>query len=306
MAVAVSTGQRRPLRARLNRWTGLLYISPWIAGLLIFTGYPFLYSLYLSFTDWKGIGDKSFVGFDNYTRMFGDDPLFMKSVWNTAFYTIFAVPGGMIIAFLLALLLNQRVRLMPIFRMAFYLPSVTAGVATAVLWIHILGPDGAVNKLLGVFGIEGPNWFGSTTWAMPGLILMSFWSVGQNMVIYLAALQSVPDDLYDAAEIDGANSWQRTRHVTFPMITPAVFLTMILGIINSFQTFTVALIITNGGPNDATTFVLLHIYNNAFRYFQLGYASAMAWVLFLILLVFTLIQFGLARRWVFYQGELTS
>ncbi|NEE03132.1 carbohydrate ABC transporter permease [Phytoactinopolyspora halotolerans] len=315
MALAVDTGsgsgtgtggpRRAPVKTRLRRWTGLLYISPWIAGLLIFTAYPFAYSFYLSFTDWKGIGAKNFVGVDNYTSMFTDDPLFMKSVWNTAYYTIISVPGGMILAFFLALLLNQRVRFMPIFRVAFYLPSVTIGVATAVLWIHILGPDGAFNDLLGLFGIRGPNWFASETWAMPGLILMSFWGIGQNMIIYLAALQSVPQDLYDAAEIDGANSVQRTRHVTFPMITPAIFLTLILGIINSFQTFTVALIVTNGGPNDATTFVLLHIYNNAFRYFQLGYASAMAWVLFLLMLVFTLIQFGLARRWVFYQGEVT-
>lgn len=300
-----ATAQQRRAQFRTRKLTGMAYVSPWIAGFAIFTVYPFAYSLYLSMTSWNGIGPKSFVGLSNYKQMFTADPLFLKSIWNTAYYMIFSLPGQMLVAFFLALLLNERVRFMPIFRVAFYLPSVTAGVATAVLWVYILGPDGVVNQFLSIFGVQGPNWFGSTSWAMPGLIIMSFWGVGQTMIIYLAALQSVPKDLYDSAQIDGANSIQRTRHVTFPMITPVIFLTLILGVINSAQTFTVALVITNGGPNDSTLFILLYIYNNAFRFFKLGYASAMAWVLFLMMLLFTLVQFLLARRWVFYQGEMT-
>lgn len=304
MALA-ATAQQPRRKIQFRKLTGLGYVAPWIAGFALFTVYPFAYSLYLSMTSWTGIGPKQFVGLHNYVQMFTDDPLFLKSLWNTAYYMIFSLPGQMLVAFLLAILLNQRVRLMPVFRVAFYLPSVTAGVATAVLWVYILGPDGVVNQFLSLFGLQGPNWFGSTTWAMPGLIIMSFWGVGQTMVIYLAALQSVPKDLYDSAEIDGANSLQRTRHVTFPMITPVIFLTLILGVINSAQTFTVALVITNGGPNNSTLFILLYIYNNAFRFFKLGYASAMAWMLFLMMLLFTAVQFVLARRWVFYQGEMT-
>jgi multiple sugar transport system permease protein len=209
----------------------------------------------------------------------------------------------MLLAFLVAILLNERVRFVPLFRTLFYLPSVTSGVATVVLWVWILHPQGLLNRGLALLGIPGPNWFGSTTWALPGLILMSLWNIGSTMVIYLAGLQGVPQQLYDAAEIDGANAWQRTRFVTLPMLTPSIFLTLIMGIIGSFQIFTAALVATEGGPGYATMFVLLHVYFNAFRYFRIGYASAMAWGLFLVIMVATLIQFWLARRWVYYEGE---
>jgi multiple sugar transport system permease protein len=202
-----------------------------------------------------------------------------------------------------ALLLNERIRFMPLFRTLFYLPSVTSGVATVVLWVWILHPTGLFNRALALFGVAGPNWFGSTTWALPGLILMSFWNIGSNMVIYLAGLQGVPQQLYEAAEIDGANAFQRVRYVTLPMMTPSIFLTLILGIIGSFQVFTAALVATEGGPGYATLFVLLHIYFNAFRFFRMGYASALAWVLFLIIMGFTILQFWLASRWVYYEGE---
>lgn len=300
--LAPSARWRLP-RVRRREWLGLLYISPWLIGFAIFTAYPFFWSIQLSFMDWKGIGTPRFIGVANYVRMFTDDEPFLISIRNTLVYTLVHVPGTMALAFMIALLLNERVRFMPLFRTLFYLPSVTSGVATVVLWVWILHPTGLFNRLLAVFGIPGPNWFGSTTWALPGLILMSFWNIGGNMLIYLAGLQGVPQQLYDAAEIDGANSWQRVRFVTIPMMTPSIFLTLILGIIGSFQVFTAALVATEGGPGYATTFVLLHLYYNAFRYFRMGYASAIGWVLFVIIMAFTAVQFRLASRWVYYEGE---
>jgi multiple sugar transport system permease protein len=295
--------QWRLPKVRRREWLGLLYISPWLVGFAIFILYPFVWSIQLSFMDWKGIGTPRFIGMANYVQMFTDDEPFLISIRNTLVYTFVHVPGTMVLAFLVALLLNERVRFMPVFRTFFYLPSVTSGVATVVLWVWILHPTGLLNRLLATVGIAGPNWFGSTTWALPGLILMSFWNIGNTMIIYLAGLQGVPQQLYDAAEIDGANSWQRVRYVTIPMMTPSIFLTLILGIIGSFQVFTAALVATEGGPGYATTFVLLHLYFNAFRYFRMGYASAIGWVLFMIIMAFTVLQFWLASRWVYYEGE---
>jgi multiple sugar transport system permease protein len=290
-------------RVRRREWQGLLYIAPWIIGFLIFIVYPFIWSIQLSFMEWKGIGTPKYIGFENYVTLFTDDGPFLISIRNTLVYTAVHVPGVMILAFLVALLLNENVRFMPLFRTLFYLPSVTSGVATVVLWVWILHPTGLLNRTLDLVGIPGPNWFGSTTWALPGLILMSLWNIGGNMVIYLAGLQGVPQQLYDAAEIDGANALQRVRYVTLPMMTPSIFLTLILGIIGSFQVFTAALVATEGGPGYATLFVLLHIYYNAFRFFRMGYASALGWVLFVIIMAFTIIQFWLANRWVYYEGE---
>lgn len=294
---------RRWPHVRRREWLGLLYIAPWLIGFLIFIVYPFVWSIQLSFMEWKGIGTPKYIGLENYVNLFTDDEPFLISIRNTLVYTAIHVPGVMILAFLVALLLNENARFMPLFRTLFYLPSVTSGVATVVLWVWILHPTGLLNRGLALFGIDGPNWFGSTTWALPGLILMSLWNIGGDMVIYLAGLQGVPKQLYDAAEIDGANAWQRVRYVTLPMMTPSIFLTLILGIIGSFQVFTAALVATEGGPGYSTLFVLLHIYYNAFRYFRMGYASALAWVLFVIIMVFTIIQFWLANRWVYYEGE---
>ncbi|MCE7987572.1 MAG: sugar ABC transporter permease [Caldilinea sp. CFX5] len=290
-------------RVRRREWQGLLYVAPWLIGFLIFIVYPFIWSIQLSFMEWKGIGTPKYIGVENYVNLFTDDEPFLISIRNTLVYTAVHVPGVMVLAFLVALLLNERVRFMPLFRTLFYLPSVTSGVATVVLWVWILHPTGLLNRLLALVGIDGPNWFGSTTWALPGLILMSLWNIGGDMVIYLAGLQGVPKQLYEAAEIDGANAWQRVRYVTLPMMTPSIFLTLILGIIGSFQVFTAALVATEGGPGYSTLFVLLHIYYNAFRYFRMGYASALAWVLFVIIMLFTIIQFWLANRWVYYEGE---
>ena len=288
---------------RWQRWSGLLFIMPWLITFLWFTLGPFIASIFLSFTNYRFIGTPTWVGFQNYANLFGDDPKFIRSIINTLYYTAVHVPGIMLLAFFVALLLNQKVKGQPIYRTAFYLPSVTAGVATAYLWILLLQPNGLINQFLGIVGIDGPTWLTSSTWAMPALILMSFWGLGTTMIIYLAALQGIPQHLYEAASVDGAGIVRKMWHVTVPMMTPAIFLTAVLQIIGSWQVFTQALIVTNGGPRDSTLFILLHLYRTGFEYFQMGYASAIAWVLFMIILVFTVIQFGVARRWVYYEGS---
>ena len=288
---------------RWQRWSGLLFIMPWLITFLWFTLGPFIASIFLSFTNYRFIGTPTWVGFQNYANLFGDDPKFIRSIINTLYYTAVHVPGIMLLAFFVALLLNQKVKGQAIYRTAFYLPSVTAGVATAYLWILLLQPNGLINQFLGIVGIDGPTWLTSSTWAMPALILMSFWGLGTTMIIYLAALQGIPQHLYEAASVDGAGVVRKMWHVTVPMMTPAIFLTAVLQIIGSWQVFTQALIVTNGGPRDSTLFILLHLYRTGFEYFQMGYASAIAWVLFMIILVFTVIQFGVARRWVYYEGS---
>ena len=284
-------------------WSGWLFALPWLIQFVFFIVAPFVASFYLSLTNYRFRGAPKVIGWDNYVELFSDDPLFWKSVVNTVYYTIIHVPGQIVIAFLIALLLNQNVRGIALWRTMFYLPSITAGVATAMLWIVILQPNGLLNQFLGIFGIPGPRWLTSTTWAMQGLILMSFWTVGTTMILYLAGLQGIPTHLYEAAEIDGAGPLRRVWHVTIPMMTPTIFLTVVLGIIGSFQVFTSALIVTSGGPANSTLFVLLYLYRKAFLIFQMGYASAIAWVLFVIILLFTVVQFAVARRWVHYEYE---
>ena len=287
---------------------GFLFILPWLVGFILFIAGPFFFSFFLSFTQWRLVGDIKWTGFNNYVQLLsGEDTRFVQSVYNTVFYVFFHVPGILIISFIVAGLLNRKVKGMALYRTAFYLPSITAGVATAVLWYWVLQPNGLLNLFLNVFlnpiGLDAPNWLGSTRWAMPGLIIMSFWSVGTTMIIYLAGFQGIPQHLYEAAEIDGAGWYGKIRHVTIPMMTPQIFLTLVLAVIGSFQVFTTALIVTEGGPADATLFLLLYLYWNGFRFFKMGYASAIAWLLFLIILFLTIVQFAFARKWVYYEGE---
>jgi multiple sugar transport system permease protein len=299
------TVARRRWSVRWRRWRGVLYVAPWCIGFIWFTLGPFLFSLYLSFSEWELLGPIEFVGLANYHQL-AQDPTFRKSLVNTAYYTAIHVPGLMLLAFGAALLLNEQIRGRALFRTAFFLPAITPGVASVLLWVWLLHPTGILNTFLGYLGVPRsaqPNWFASTDWAMPGLILMSFWGIGGVMVIYLAGLQGIPEHLYEAAALDGANWWNRLRHVTVPMMTPSIFFTMIVGVIGSFQSFASALIATEGGPANATLFVLLYLYYQAFRYFHMGYASAIAWVLFAIIMALTLLQFALARRWVYYEGE---
>ncbi|MBM4436796.1 MAG: sugar ABC transporter permease [Actinobacteria bacterium] len=305
-------------QARRNAfgWTwketqGFLFVLPWLVGFVLFTAGPFFFSFFLSFTSWRLVGEIKWLGLENYVSLIsGDDTRFVQSVYNTVYYVVFHVPGVLILSFAIAGLLNRKVKAMAFYRTAFYLPSITAGVATAVLWYWVLQPEGLLNNFLNVFlkplGVAGPNWLGSTTWAMPGLIIMSFWTVGTTMILYLAGFQGIPQHLYEAAEIDGAGWLGKVRNVTIPMMTPTIFLTLVLGIIGSFQVFTAALIVTEGGPADATLFLLLYLYWNGFRFFKMGYASAIAWILFAIILFMTVVQFAVAKRWVYYEGERSA
>ena len=291
-------------RLKLRRnVVGWLFIMPWFLGFLIFSLGPFLTSLWLSFTSWELIGPANWVGTRNFTTIFTEDQRFTKTLFNSLYYTVFYVPLTLVLAFFIALLLNEQVKGRALFRTAFYLPSVSSGVGTMLLWVWLLNNDGLVNYFLGVVGIDGPNWLGSTEWAMPALIMMSLWGLGGTMIIYLAGLQAIPQYLYEAVAIDGGGAWAKLRHVTFPQMTPSIFFTLIIGVIDSLQVFSAAYVMTEGGPADSTLFYLLYLYYQAFRYFRMGYASAMAWMLFLLILVLTIVQLRLARRWVYYEGQ---
>ncbi len=281
-----------------------LFISPWIIGFILFGAGPIIASAVISFTDWSLLSSPRWVGLANYERLF-TDRLFSVTVKNTFIYAIGSVSLGIVVGFLLALLLNQKVWGMSFFRTIFYLPSVVAGIATALLWVNIFHPDfGLINYTLGQFGIQGPGWLQSPTWAMPALIMMSVWGAGGGMVIYLAGLQSIPEHLYEAAALDGAGPLRKFWHITVPMMSPVIFFNMIVGIISSLQAFVLILVMTNGGPANSTLVYGLYLYRTAFQYFEMGYASAMAWVLFIIIMLITALQFRLASRWVYYEGGL--
>ena len=281
-----------------------IYILPWLIGFIVFMFGPLIYSLILTFTDAQMYGEWSFIGLDNYKEMFTTDPLFWKSLSNTAYYAFVSVPLGLIVAFFLATLLNMKLRGIAFFRTIFYLPSVTAGVAVILLWGWILNPSfGLLNYVLSLVGIQGPGWLSDPRWAMPAIILMSLWNVGPSMIIFLAGLQDIPEALYESASIDGAGWWVRTMRITLPLVTPTLFFNLIMGLIGAFQVFTQAYVLTSGGPMEATYVYLLHLYNNAFRYGRMAYGSALAWVLFIVILVLSLIVMGTSRRWVYYAGE---
>jgi multiple sugar transport system permease protein len=309
MATALKRFRRENQKARTRKASRseelqfYLFISPWLLGFIFFTGGPIIISMALSFTDWSVLKAPEFVGLANYTTMLGSDMFFRKALWNTVYYTVVGISLGMTLAFLVAVLLNQKLRGITLFRTFFYLPSLVTGVAVAVLWSWLLNPQfGLINHALSIFGIEGPEWLFNTKTAMPAMIVMSLWGIGGTMLIYLAGLQGIPEHLYEAAEIDGAGTFQKFRSVTVPLMTPVIFFNMIVGVIASFQVFTQFYVMTNGGPANATLVYVLYLYRNAFEYFKMGYASALAWVLFFIILLLTVIQFGLANRWVYYEG----
>jgi multiple sugar transport system permease protein len=285
---------------------GLSFTSPYLLGLAALTFYPVAASFYYSLCRYGVFSPPEFLGAANYTEMFARDPRLMTSFWNTFVYTIFAVPLGMVVALVLALLLNLKVRGQAFYRTFFFLPAIVPIVASSVLWIWVLNPQfGLINTVLRSLNVPEawiPNWLASPKWSKPALILMSTWGAGHTMILYLAALQEVPRELYEAAEIDGAGSWGRIVHVTLPMISPILFFTLVMGLIGSFQYFTQAWIMTSGGPADSTLFYSLYLFNQAFLNFRMGYASAMAWVLFLIILVATALVFRAAARRVHYEG----
>lgn len=283
-----------------------LFISPWLIGFFIFVAGPMLASLYFSFTEFSGFGSPEWVGLKNYVTLFTDDPLFRKSLWNTFFYTIFSVPLGLIAGYLLAVLLNSKVKYMPLFRTIFYLPSIVPAVASSLLFILIFQPQfGIANAILEFFGLPTSKWLYSEMMAKPTLIIMSLWGVGGGMIIYLAGLQDIPQSLYEAAELDGAGPLQKFFKITIPMTSNVIFFNLIMGIIGSFQIFTQAYIVSDGkgGPNNATLFYVLYLYQNAFQYFKMGYASALAWILFIITVVFTFLVFRYIGRMVYYEVD---
>lgn len=280
-----------------------LFISPWLVGFILFGGGPMIASLIISFTKWPLLSSPKWIGLGNYTKLF-NDPLFYKSLINTAYYSFASVALGIIAAFIAALLLNQKLTGITWFRTIYYLPSVVSGIAIAILFIWIYNPQfGLFNYLLSKLGIVGPSWLWDDKWAMPALIIMSLWGIGGNMVIFLAGLQGVPQSLYEASKIDGANWWQQFRHITLSVMSPVIFLVLIISLIGSFQIFLQSYVMTRGGPGNATLTCVLYIYQNAFQWWKMGYGATLAWILLIILLILTLIQFKISRYWVYYEAR---
>jgi multiple sugar transport system permease protein len=280
-----------------------LCIAPWLIGFLLFIGGPILHSAYLSLTDYSLLAPAEFVGLENYQAL-ARDPLFWLSLKITLIYTAVHVPLAIAGGFALALLLNQNIRFVALWRTVFYLPAVVSGVAVALLWLWVFNPElGLANRFLGLFGLEPVGWLLSTRWALPALIIISLWNVGGGIVIYLAGLQGIPTELYEAAHIDGANGWHRFWSVTVPLMTPVLFFQMVVGMIGAFQVFTNPLVLTNGGPANATLVYVLYFYLNAFSFFKMGYASALAWILFLLALALTIVSFWSSNRWVYYEAS---
>lgn len=299
------TKKKKSTLTRREAITAYLLISPWIVGFIVFTLGPMVASLIFSFTDYSIIKPAKFVGLQNYATMLFNDYRFWHSLKVTLTFAVFAIPLGLVFGLLLALLLNTKVPGIAVWRTVYYTPSVVSGVAVAILWAYLFNPQyGVFNWLLSLVGIKGPGWLSSPQWALPALIIMSLWGVGGGMIIYLAGLQGIPTALYEAAEVDGANSIQKFFNITLPMITPVLFYNLIIGIIGTFQYFTNAYVMTAGGPVEATLFYNLNLYNNAFRYQAMGYASALAWALFVIVLVLTMLVFRSSSMWVYYEGEL--
>jgi len=282
---------------------GYMFISPWVVGLVVFVAGPFVASIYLAFTRYDVVSSPVWVGLANYKRLLFTDPLFWKSLSITVKYAMIAVPLGITVGVALALLLNLDLFGISVYRTVFYLPAIVPIVAMSVIFVWILNPQiGLVNSILRRFGIIGPAWLNDTRWAFWSLVFMSLWHVGNFMIIYLAGLKDIPFTLYEAAMIDGAGVWQRTRNVTLPMLTPVIFFNLIMGVIRAFQYFTQAYIMTQGGPEDSTHFYALYLFNRSWRYLDMGYASAMAWVLFVIVMTITALIFKTHRRWVHYGG----
>jgi multiple sugar transport system permease protein len=282
---------------------GWLFASPFLLGVLVFWVGPMLYSLYLVVHEWDMLGPPEFVGLGNIQQAW-EDPLVWKSLGNTAYYTFIGVPLQLAVALLLALALNQAIRGRSIYRTIFYLPSITPAVASAVVWSQMFNADfGVLNNILRTFGFAPVKWLFDPDVAKPAFILMSLWAVGPQMVIFLAGLQSIPVELQEAASLDGAGSWQRFRSITLPLLSPVMFFNLVIGIIGSLQVFTAAFVLTSGGPQNATLFMVLYVYLQGFRQFQMGYAATLAWILFWIILFFTFLQFRVANRWVYYETE---
>ncbi len=279
-------------------------ITPWLLGFLIFTAGALVFSLGISFFRTDLLSPAKFVGLENYRQLLFDDKLFWQALKVTTLYTLGVVPLQVGLGLLVALLLNQKVFGIGIWRTIFYLPSVVSGVAVAMIWIWFFQPDlGLFNYLLSKIGIAGPRWLFSEQWALPSLIMMSTWNIGPAMIIFLAGLQGTPQDLYEAAQIDGASAWDQFVRITIPLLSPQILFNSVLGIIGSYQVFTASFVTTEGGPNNATLTLVLYLYRQGFLTARFGYASAIAWMLFAIIMVFTMLTFRSTREAVFYEGQ---
>lgn len=297
------------LRKREQRSRALeayLFLLPWFGGMFLFTAGPLLASLYLSFTNFDLLQPPTWVGFENYIDLFTLDPRYLHALRVTFTYVLIGVPFNLAFALLIAVLMNQEVKALGLFRSIYYLPSLLGGsVAVAVMWRQLFGREGAINDLVGLFGVEAENWISNPRYALYTLILLHVWQFGSAMVIFLAGLQQIPKEMYEAAEVDGANAFQKFLNVTLPLLTPVIFFNLVLGIINSFQAFTSAYIVSggSGGPADSTLFYTLYLYQEGFMNFRMGYASAMGWILLLIIGAFTALNFVASSKWVFYGDK---
>jgi len=295
---------RRPSPQVLREWLqGYLFASPFLIGFIVFIAFPMAYSIVLAFQKWDLLTPPQFVGFKNFQRMFLTDKDAWLSLYNSAYYTLFAVPLQLVISFILAMALTQKIRFRDFYRAGFYLPIIVPLVAWAIVWQRVLHPqNGILNQFLGVFGVESKAWLFDPALAKPAFIFMSLWQIGRQMVIFIAGLGNIPDSLLEAASLDGCGPWGRMRNVILPLMTPLIFFNMIMAVINSFQSFIPAKIMTEGGPEKATLFAVLKIYNEGFQWFNMGYASALAWELFIIVVGLTLVAFWSQRLWVHYEA----
>jgi multiple sugar transport system permease protein len=290
--------------AKREARAGFLFASPWFLGFTLFMAYPLIASIYFSFCDYSVLKSPVWVGLDNYVSLFHDD-VFWMSLINTAVYAVMALPLGMLSALILAMLLNAKVPGLPIYRTLFFLPSLVPQISMAVLWMWVLnGEHGILNNLLAHVGIKGPDWMSNPLWTKPSLVLIAIWGVGNTMIIFLASLQDVPTSLLEAAELDGANGWLKTLNVTLPMISPVILFNLIMGIIGSLQVFGIPFVMfPNGAPSHATYFYTVYLYDNAFRYHKMGYACAMGWIMFVMIVILTFASLKLSEKHVHYQGN---
>lgn len=297
--------KRNPKSKINNSISGWLFASPWIIGLSLFYLLPLVVSIYFSFTSYSILQPGEFIGIQNYKELM-NDKLFLKSILNTVYFAVFYVPLSIISGVTLAMLLNIKIKGMTIYRTIFFLPTLVPHVAIAVLWMWLLNPGfGLVNGFLDMIGIAGPAWLGSEEWSKPSLIFMSLWGIGQAVVIYLAGLGDISSEYYEAADVDGANWFQKTINITLPLLTPVIFYNLVMGVIGAFQQFTLPYTLTQGQgkPANSLTFYVMYLYDNGFKYFKMGYASAMAWILFIVIMILTLLIFWSSKRWVHYQGK---
>ena len=286
-----------------SKW-GIVLALPAMVGFLLWVVGPILVSFILSFSDWHVGGTLHFIGLENYIRMARTDRLFLKSLLVTTYFSLTSIPLTLIVAFAIAILLNQKVIALPIFRTLLYLPYIAPSIPVAILWLWLFNPDfGLLNYFLTMFGLPKLLWLRDGVQVIPSFILMSIWRMGGPMIVFLAGLQGIPQSLYEAVEIDGGGWWSKLRYIIVPLITPAFFFNLVMGIISSFQVFNEAYIMTDGGPNNASLFLVYYIYLNAFRYGKMGYASSLAWALFIVILFLTLLMFRFSRSWVYYETK---